>query len=167
MSVTNGKKPSSLPQKESNHSFHVKILPWLHSLVDKSLISYRKHVAAFLFSSCVCTQSNSGREPAPQPTIHPTHSTDRKGFRGVLMFHQQTFDSQVMMSRLEVVLNSADNNWVRDDGYYNLWPGSCCRCCRFCSSVSPPIAAWLSAWSVWISCCCSWARQKQKERRGS
>lgn len=61
----------------------------------------------------------SGREPESQPKIHPTYSTSRKGFRGMLTCHQQTFDSQVM-SRLEVVLNSVDNNWVGDGSYYKL-----------------------------------------------
>lgn len=81
-------------------------------------------MAAFLFSFCVCTRSDytwspSGREPARQPKIRPTYSTKRKGFRGMLTCHQQTFDSQVM-SRLEVVLNSVDNNGVRDGSDYNL-----------------------------------------------
>lgn len=72
ISITNGRKPSQLPQRNQ-----AKILPWWHSSEDKSLILFWKHVAAFLFSFCVCTRSHytwslQAGGPACQPKIRPT-----------------------------------------------------------------------------------------------
>lgn len=61
----------------------------------------------------------SGWESASHLPCLPTCNTNRKGFRGMLMCHYQTFDRQGM-SCLEVAINSVDNNWVRDDSNYSL-----------------------------------------------
>lgn len=128
-------------------------------------------ITAFLIVFCVCTQSfKSIRSPFrlgsySLPRFLPTWATNRKGLRALLMCHPQTFDSRVI-SRLEVVINSVDNNWVRDVSNYSLRPGSPQSCC--CGSAVPlPTAPWLSAWLLCIKCCCSWARRTQKEKRAS
>lgn len=123
-----------------------------------------KHFISFLSlrTVSVITQAPCGLGTCSSPT---TCSSNRKGLRSVLICHHQTFDSQVP-SCWQLVINSVDNDWVRDESNYNLWPGSpqSCCCCCCCSGVLLPTAVWLSAWLLCISCCCSWAGQSKKSR---
>lgn len=123
-----------------------------------------KHFISFLSlrTVSVITQAPCGLGTCSSPT---TCSSNRKGLRSVLICHHQTFDSQVP-SCWQLIINSVDNDWVRDESNYNLWPGSpqSCCCCCCCSGVLLPTAVWLSAWLLCISCCCSWAGQSKKSR---